>query len=86
VITEDTFLHHYPDRDVEYRKRRLLRLNPKNIPQALRNYLSLRKQLIEEEQKYLLKDPPQAPVVHLKDQVLDFRLDQLAFVPTDTHP
>lgn len=83
VITEDVFMRHCKGRDVEYRKRRLLRLNPKSFPQALSNYLSLRKQLLEEEQKTLPEASPTESVVRLKDQVLDFRIDQLAFLPTN---
>lgn len=83
VITEDVFIRHCQGQDVEYRKRRFLRMNPKTFPQALSNYLSLRKQLLEEEQKNLPEVPSTESVALLKDQVLDFRIDQLAFIPNE---
>jgi len=62
---------------------RLLRLSPKHYAQGLGNYLKLREQLFEEENKQLLSGAlaqSETDVLHIKAQVLDFRLSQLAFV------
>ncbi|MEN9343834.1 MAG: hypothetical protein RLZZ453_621 [Chlamydiota bacterium] len=80
VITQDVFMRHIEGHDVEYRQKRFLRLHPKHFAKDLGNYLSLRKQLLEQEQNQLATLTYTSPCVHLKDKVLDFRLDQLAFI------
>ena len=80
VITEDTFTQHIKGKDVEFHQSRLLRLNVKNLAQELGNYLSLRRNLLEEEQKKLAALSFTETVVHLPEKVLDFRIDLLAFI------
>ncbi len=80
VITEDLFTQHIQGKDVEFHQPRLLRLNVKNFAQELGNYLSLRRQLLEEEQKAVAFHEPSDSIVYLPEKVLDFRIEHLAFV------
>ncbi len=78
---EDTMVIHSQGEDVHYVIPRLLRLSTKNYAEGLGNYLKLRERLLEEEQHKLALSSPEGPRVRLQEQVLDFRLGQLAFIP-----
>lgn len=59
----------------------LLRLGTKNYREQLTNYLNLRDELIEQEQKHiLLQRPINQSFYRLKEKVIDLRLSKLAFV------
>jgi hypothetical protein len=57
-----------------------LRLSTKNYAQELGNYLKLREVLLAEEQKTLSLLESSESTVRLKEKILDFRLQQLAFI------
>ncbi len=77
LVTEDLFIQHISGQDIEFHQKRLLRLPSKQFEKQLGNYLKLRPSLLAEEQKNAL---PSAPITHLPEKVLDFRLDHLAFI------
>ena len=81
VSIEETFVIHAEGQDVHYVIPRLLRLNTQNYGEGLGNYLKLRERLFEEEQQKLALRPLEGSRVRLQEQVLDFRLGQLAFIP-----
>ena len=58
----------------------LLRLGTKNYRDQLTNYLSLREELIKQEQQNILRQPINQPFLRLKEKVIDLRLSKLAFV------
>ncbi len=80
ITTEDSFTLRLCNKDVQCIIPRFLRLSTKNYAQELGNYLKLREVLLAEEQKTLSLLEPSAPIVRLKEKILDFRLQQLAFI------
>lgn len=81
ILFEDKVVVRSCDQDIEYIIPRLLRLSPKNYAQELGNYLVLRGQLGEEDQRKLALRPFEGSQVRLQEQVYDFRLERLAFIP-----
>lgn len=77
LITEDLVFSAGGDYSVFLR---LLRLASKEIPQQLGNYLKLRGELLESEQKML----PLLPKGQSTLKIIDLRLPQLAFVEAHT--
>ncbi len=78
VITEDLQIRNIEGREVHFHFPRLLRLSTKHYAQELGNYLKLRPQLLEEERK--LTTTAASSVVRFKEKVIDFRIQQLAFI------
>ena len=80
LMTEDTVLHPVRGKPTPFIFPRVLRLSTKNFAQELGNYLQLRHQLLEEERKRLVKSENLLESTRFKERVLDFRIQQLAFV------
>lgn len=80
VITEDTVLCNVQGREVQFCFPRILRLSTKNYAQELGNYLKLRQQLLEEEMKSSSISEGVGPVVRMKEKIIDFRIQKLAFI------
>lgn len=80
LITEDTLIHTSEGKMLQLFIPRILRLSTKNYAQELGNYLQLRPQLLEEERKglHLLEKEPSP--YYMKEKVIDFRIQKLAFV------
>lgn len=76
LITEDIWISN----DVHFFFPRILRLSTKNYAQELGNYLKLRHQLLEEERKTLVVPQGVGPVVRMKEKIIDFRIQKLAFI------
>jgi len=74
VITEDQIT--LPER--EFILPRILRLSTKNYARELGNYLTLRKELLEKEQKNLPVTTEKA--LKLPPKIIDFRIPKLAFI------
>ncbi len=80
VITEDSIIRHSNGKDVQLIIPRLLRLSTKNYAQELGNYLKLREQLLEEERKISSLPENTGTVIRLKEKIIDFRIQKLAFI------
>jgi hypothetical protein len=76
LITEDNWIHN----NVRIIFPRILRLSTKNYAQELGNYLKLRQQLLEEERKTIAIPEGAGPIVRLKEKIIDFRIQKLAFI------
>jgi hypothetical protein len=59
---------------------RILRLSTKHYAQELGNYLKLREQLLEEERKISSLPEHTGTTVRLKEKIIDFRIQKLAFI------
>ena len=75
VITEDLIFKSLNGKELQVVAPRILRLSTKNYAQELGNYLKLRQQLLEEENKNI-----SANTTRLKEKIIDFRIQQLAFI------
>ncbi|MBS0603640.1 MAG: hypothetical protein JSS60_01240 [Verrucomicrobia bacterium] len=80
VITEDFMVKHIDGKDVQLCLPRILRLSTKNYTQELGNYLKLREQILEEERKISSLPEGSGSVVRLKEKIIDFRIQKLAFI------
>jgi len=81
MITEDFITRHSAGKDVQFCFPRILRLSTKNYAQELGNYLTLRAELLAEEEKKITSVPEgSGPIVRLKEKIIDFRLQKLAFI------
>lgn len=74
MITEDVVVH---GKSAQVIQPRILRLSTKNFAQELGNYLKLREQLLEEERRGTTEP---ASTVRLKEKIIDFRIQKLAFI------
>lgn len=77
LITEDQLVHQSNGQEVPFFFPRILRLSTKSYPQELGNYLILRCQLLEEEQKGIAH---QAAPTRYPPKIIDFRIHHLAFI------
>lgn len=80
IITEDFISKRIGGKDLQLCVPRILRLSTKNYPQELGNYLKLREQLLEEERKFTPPEGNKASLVRLKEKIIDFRIQKLAFI------
>lgn len=80
LITEDSIIRNFDGKEVQFCLPRILRLSTKNYGQELGNYLKLREQLLEEEKKMILQPEGSGAVVRLKEKIIDFRIQKLAFI------
>lgn len=80
LLAHDSILQTHEGKSVQFVIPRLLRLSTKNYTQELSNYLKLRPQMLEEERKQLPAPAKEQIVVQLKEKVIDFRIEQLAFI------
>lgn len=80
VITEDLLINNINGKEVHFCLPRILRLSTKNYAQELGNYLKLREKLLEEERKTALLSASSGPAVRLKEKIIDFRIQKLAFI------
>lgn len=80
VITEDTLICNINGKEVHVCLPRILRLSTKNYAQELGNYLTLRGQLLENERNTITLSEGAGSAVCLKEKVIDFRIQKLAFV------
>jgi cell division septal protein FtsQ len=80
IITEDTMICDSDGKEVQFCLPRTLRLSTKNYAQELGNYLKLRPQLLEGEKKISSIPDGSGPIVRLKEKIIDFRVQQLAFI------
>lgn len=80
LILEDSMTLTIDDHPVQFCLPRILRLSTKNYAQELSNYLKLREQLLEEEKKISSIPENSNSVIRLKEKIIDFRLQKLAFV------
>ena len=80
VITEDVLFKNIKGKDLQIYLPRILRLSTKNYAQELGNYLKLRQQLLEEESKRIALQENLEPIIRLKEKIIDFRIDKLAFI------
>ncbi|SRR5581483_1064302 len=74
IITEDSIYKSLNGNQIQITAPRILRLSTKNYSQELGNYLKLRPQLLEEENKNSLSSK------RLKEKIIDFRIPKLAFI------
>lgn len=80
LYAEDEVLATHLEKELHFIFPRLIRLSTKNYAQELANYLKLREQLLEKEQKQLtIPDSEKCRVVY-PQKVIDFRIPQLAFI------
>jgi hypothetical protein len=79
VITEDLIIQHSHGKELQLCIPRILRLSTKHYAQELGNYLKLREQLLEEERKHPVLENA-ASTIHLKEKIIDFRIQKLAFI------
>jgi hypothetical protein len=80
VMTEDTLVKQIQGKEVQFIFPRILRLSTKHYAQELGNYLKLREQLLEEERKISPLPEHVGSVVRLKEKMIDFRIQKLAFI------
>lgn len=80
MMTEDRLFRHFEGKEVQFCIPRILRLSTKNYAQELGNYLRLREQLLEEERRAALMPQNGSSVVYLKEKIIDFRIQKLAFI------
>lgn len=81
VITEDLIIRNINGKEIRFYLPRILRLSTKNYAQELGNYLNLREQLLQEEQKKISSVPEwQNSIVRFKEKIIDFRIQKLAFI------
>lgn len=80
IITEDFMIRTIDGKQVQFCFPRILRLSTKNYAQELGNYLKLREQLLEEEWKISSIPEKSGSIVRLKEKIIDFRIQKLAFI------
>jgi hypothetical protein len=80
LLIEDSLFLRDKEREVAFIFPRLLRLSTKHYPQELANFIKLRAQLLEEEQKELKIAQVGVPLVRQKETIIDFRIPELAFI------
>jgi hypothetical protein len=80
LITEDFIIRNIEGKQVKFCLPRILRLSTKNYAQELGNYLKLREQLLEEEKQISSIPEKAGPIVRLKEKIIDFRIQKLAFI------
>lgn len=78
--TEDHIFLRQDGKEVMFTCPRLLRFSTKNYPQELGNYLKLRQQLLEQEQKNCTWPENEKTVVRFPVKIIDFRIPNLAFI------
>ncbi|MBY0528867.1 MAG: hypothetical protein K2P51_01605 [Rhabdochlamydiaceae bacterium] len=76
VIVEDKIL----EKQIEFFFPKILRLSTQNYAQDLGNYLTLRPKLLEQERKSIRNLSPGQAIVRAKEKILDFRIQNLAFI------
>jgi hypothetical protein len=86
VITEDSIIRNIDGQEVQFCLPRILRLSTKNYAQELGNYLKLREQLLEEEKKISSIPEGSGSMVRLKEKIIDFRIEKLAFIAEQNPP
>lgn len=80
LFTEDLLVFTHKGQEVQFVFPRLLRLTKKSYSQELSNYLKLREQLLEKEQRKLSFPQEEEKGVIYPYKVIDFRIPQLAFI------
>jgi hypothetical protein len=80
IITEDSIVRNIDKKKVQFCFPRILRLSTKNYAQELGNFLKLREQLLEEEAKISSIPEGSDSVVRMKEKIIDFRIQKLAFI------
>ncbi len=80
VITEDFIIKSIQGKEVQLCFPRILRLSTKHYAQELGNYLKLREQLLEEEQKVSSLPEFAGSSFRFKEKIIDFRIPKLAFI------
>jgi acyl-CoA synthetase (AMP-forming)/AMP-acid ligase II len=80
LITEDFIVQRIDGKDVQFCLPRILRLSTKDYALELGRYLKLREQLLEEERKTLSSLAGTGQQVRQKEKIIDFRIQQLAFI------
>lgn len=80
LITEDILTKQTQGKEVHLCLPRILRLSTKFYAQELANYLTLRKQMLDEERKTLLVPEEREGFFRCKNKIIDFRLPKLAFI------
>ncbi len=86
MMTEDRLFRHLEGKEVQFCIPRILRLSTKDYAQELGNYLRLREQLLEEERRAaVLPQNGSSSVVYLKEKIIDFRIQKLAFIDEKKH-
>ncbi len=84
-MTEDELLSVYEGEEVRNYFPKLLRLSTKNYSSELSNYLKLREQLLEQEEREIIPPASGEKVVVYSPKVIDFRIPQIAFIENGTH-
>lgn len=85
MMTEDRLFRHLDGKEVQFCIPRILRLSTKNYAQELGNYLKLREQLLEEESRAAILPQNGSSIVYLKEKIIDFRIQKLAFIDEKIH-
>ncbi len=80
VITEDVISSRIGGKEMQLIVPRILRLSTKNYAQELGNYLKLRQQLLDEEKRITTLPEHTGNICRLKEKIIDFRIQQLAFI------
>lgn len=80
VLTEDSLFYNVNGKGLLCILPRILRLSTKNYAQELGNYLKLRQQLLSEERKTIAVPEGATSPLRLREKVIDFRLQKLAFI------
>jgi hypothetical protein len=80
IFTEDSMVRNFNGKEVRFCLPCILRLSTKNYGQELGNYLKLRAHLLEDEKKMSMIPEGSPSVVRLKEKIIDFRIQKLAFI------
>ena len=85
VITHDVIYRQINGKEVQLHLPRILRLSTSNYAQELSRYLTLRAQLLKEEEKkgFALLEGA-GPVMRCEEKIIDFRIQKLAFIQEAT--
>lgn len=86
LIVEDTIACKKGDKEYHFIFPKILRLSTKNYAQELGNYLKLRQQLVDKESQEVQKTPLDQLVspIRKKEKIIDFRIENLAFIDEQT--
>lgn len=80
VTVEDLIVMQYEGREIQYLFPKILRLSTKHYAAELGNFLTLRKQLVENERSRIQPHSSHCGIVRKPETVIDFRIPNLAFV------
>lgn len=80
MVTEDYITQKTQEKELQIHIPRILRLTTKNYAQELGNYLKLREQLLQDEKKKISALQSVESSICLKEKIIDFRVDKLAFI------